>query len=73
MGKLQPATDGTEQLPQGPQTEASLAALKAQLASQMEAKRQQEADAAAAAEGALLEQQRILTEEDFERIRCRVG
>ena len=63
------AEQGPEGLQQDPQSDSSLAALKAQLASQMEAKRRQEADAAAAAAGALLEQQRILTPEDFERIR----
>ena len=63
------AAQRLEGVQQGPQSDSSLAALKAQLASQMEAKRRQEADAAAAAAGALLEQQRILTPEDFDRIR----
>ena len=64
----EPAEGGVVQ--QAGQPEGSLKALKAQLAGQMEAQRQHEATAAAAAAGALLEQQRILTEEDFERIRC---
>ena len=45
--------------------DGSLAALKAELAGQMQARQ-----APAAQPGTLLEQQRILTEEDFERIRC---
>ena len=45
--------------------DGSLAALKAELASQIEAKKPIEAEP-----GTMLEQQRILTEEDFERIRC---